>query len=269
MELEHKVDDRDFKLLENDRYTFAVLSRILSGQCSVTLTDHERFILCHSVSPYPVWLWTPDDLSETEKQHAWEVANGVCPIADGFGYNLKYDLANYFITKAHEQGDSLHITTNMLAYDCPAPITPAHPAEGYLYRCTPKDTEAATAMIFAFHKDVGNTRFDLDTCHQIATNHIAGHFYFWKNTEGDIVACCSFQPNGDLACINSVYTVPAHRRRHYAQQMVYEVTRIIADSGLTPMLYTDADYAASNACYEKIGYILRGKLCTIKVAPSV
>ena len=31
------------------------------------------------------------------------------------------------------------------------------------------------------------------------------------------------------------------------------------------MLYTDADYAASNACYEKIGYILRGKLCTVTV----
>jgi len=29
------------------------------------------------------------------------------------------------------------------------------------------------------------------------------------------------------------------------------------------MLYTDADYVASNKCYEKIGYILRGKLCTI------
>lgn len=30
-----------------------------------------------------------------------------------------------------------------------------------------------------------------------------------------------------------------------------------------PMLYTDADYAASNACCEKIGYMLKGKLCTI------
>ena len=28
-------------------------------------------------------------------------------------------------------------------------------------------------------------------------------------------------------------------------------------------MYTDADYQASNACYEKIGYILRGKLCTV------
>ena len=27
----------------------------------------------------------------------------------------------------------------------------------------------------------------------------------------------------------------------------------------------DADYAASNACYEKIGYVLRGSLCTVTV----
>ncbi len=31
------------------------------------------------------------------------------------------------------------------------------------------------------------------------------------------------------------------------------------------MLYTDADYVVSNAWYEKIGYILRGNLCTIGV----
>jgi len=37
----------------------------------------------------------------------------------------------------------------------------------------------------------------------------------------------------------------------------------VKEAGCIPMLYTDADYAASNACYEKIGYVLRGKLCTI------
>ena len=35
--------------------------------------------------------------------------------------------------------------------------------------------------------------------------------------------------------------------------------------GYTPMLYTNADYTASNACYSKIGYVLRGKLCTISL----
>ena len=267
MELERHVDERDFKLLENDRYTFAVLSRILPGPCSVTLTDHERFILCHSIAPYPVWLWTPDDPSESEKQRTWEAANSVCPITGGFSYNLKYSLAEFFIAKAREQGLNARVTTNMYAYDCPAPIAPAYPAEGFLYRCTVEDTETVADMIFDFHASVGDARFDLDTCRQLATNHIAGHFYFWKNPAGEPVACCSFHPNGDLASVGSVYTVPAHRRKHYAQQMVFEVTRLITERGLTPMLYTDADYAASNACYEKIGYVLRGKLCTIQAMP--
>lgn len=264
MKLERHADERDFKLLEEDRYTFAVLSRILPGPCSVTLTDHERFILCHSVSPYPVWLWTPDSLSDPEKQRAWEIANSTCPIAEGFRYNLKYDLADFFSAKAREQGVRVRISTNMFAYDCPAPIAPACPAEGHLYRCTEADIDTVASMILEFRESIGDARFDLPTCRQIAANHIARHFYFWKNPEGEPVACCSYHPNGNLASVGSVYTVPAHRRKHYAQQMVYEVTRIIADSGLTPMLYTDADYAASNACYEKIGYVLRGKLCTIQ-----
>ncbi|MBR3142376.1 MAG: GNAT family N-acetyltransferase [Clostridiales bacterium] len=65
------------------------------------------------------------------------------------------------------------------------------------------------------------------------------------------------------ASIGLVYTCDEYRRRHYAEHLVYQVTKIAQDAGYLPMLYTDADYAASNACYEKIGYILRGKLCTI------
>lgn len=47
--------------------------------------------------------------------------------------------------------------------------------------------------------------------------------------------------------------------------MVYQVTRRVSEMGYMPMLYTNADYLASNACYEKIGYTLRGKLCTVAI----
>lgn len=261
--MDHHADERDFRLLERDCYTFAVLSRILPGPCTVTLTDHKRFILCHSIAPYPVWIWTPDDLSDAEKQRAWEIADNACPLSAGHTYNLKYDLADAFILKAREHGVNACILTNMLAYDCPIPVAPPQPAKGRLHRCTSGDTEAVAAMIYEFHQSVGDARFDMSTCCEMAAHHIAGHFYFWKNEQEENVACCSFNPNAGLGCVGSVYTVPTHRRKHYAQQMVFEVTRIIAENGLTPMLYTDADYAASNACYEKIGYLLRGRLCTI------
>lgn len=261
--MDKHANERDFRLLEGDRYTFAVLSRILPGPCAVTLTDHERFILCHSVSPYPVWIWTADGLSDDQARRAWEVADAVCPLSAGHSYNLKYELAEAFIAHAREQGQAIRITTNMLAYDCPDPIAPAQPAPGHLHRCTQEDAEAVAMMIYEFHTSVSDDRFDMATCRQIAAHHVAGHFYFWKDAANEVVACCSWQASGGLANVGSVYTVPAHRRRHYAQQLVYEVTRIVADQGLTPMLYTDADYIASNACYEKIGYVLRGRLCTV------
>ena len=45
--------------------------------------------------------------------------------------------------------------------------------------------------------------------------------------------------------------------------MIYKtLTEAAIDAGYVPMLYTDAEYTASNACYGKIGYVLRGKLCT-------
>ena len=263
--MDHSADERDFRLLQDDRYTFAVLSRILPGPCSLTLTDHERFILCHSVAPYPVWIWTANNLRDAEKQRAWELADSACPLSAGHSYNLKYELAEHFITQAARQGLHAGVTTNMLAYDCPAPIAPAHPAPGRLHRCTVEDVAEVAAMIYEFHESVGDSRFDMDTCRQLAAHHVAGHFYFWKDAQDETVACCSFSPSGDLGSVGSVYTVPRHRRKHYAQQLVYEVTRIVADAGLIPMLYTDADYVASNACYEKIGYVQRGRLCTLGV----
>ena len=40
------VDERDFSLLEHDRYTFFVLHRIIGGSCRLLLSDHENLIVC-------------------------------------------------------------------------------------------------------------------------------------------------------------------------------------------------------------------------------
>ena len=106
-----------------------------------------------------------------------------------------------------------------------------------------------------------------ESCEQYKTyaeNDIkAGTAYFWKIGDGEYASSCNWHPVEDMASIGLVYTRDEFRRRHYAEHLVYQVTRIAQTAGFLPMLYTDADYAASNACYEKIGYVLRGKLCTI------
>lgn len=263
--MDHAVDQRDFQLLEQDRYTFSVLSRVLRGDCHCIRTDHERFILCHTMQPYPVWLWTPDGISEAEKERAWQVAAETLPMAEGYRYNLKYELAEFFLARAKEEGVQAHIATNMFAYDCPEAVAPDIPADGSLHVCTMSDVDEAAQLIFQFHDAVHADRMSLENCRVLAQQRIEDNgFFFWKNAGGEAVACCSRTIHDGLGCVGGVYTKPEHRRKHYAQHLVYQVTCMVAQQGFMPMLYTDADYAASNACYEKIGYVLRGKLCTIE-----
>jgi hypothetical protein len=70
--MDNYVDERDYRLLENDKYTFFVLNKIMGGECRVLLTDHERLIICRSNNPFPVWIWTSDDASEEDMERAYQ-----------------------------------------------------------------------------------------------------------------------------------------------------------------------------------------------------
>ncbi len=258
------VNEKDFELLAQDQYTFAVLDRILRGDCALIRTDHRSLVLCHSAAPYPVWIWTPDGCAEAVKESTWELAAEYRPLADGYRFNMKYELADFFMKKAEQAGQKIEIHMQLFAYDCPVPVVPDHPADGSLYRCTAEDTEEVAAMITGFYREIGEKPPEPERVMEKAQEHIGkNEFFFWKNAAGKTVACCSYRINQRLASLASVFTLPECRRKHYAQHLVYMVTKLVSDMGYMPMLYTDANYPASNACYEKIGYKLRGKLCTV------
>ena len=258
------VDERDYKLLENDKYTFFVLGRIMGGECDLLLTDHERLIICFTCNPYPVWIWTPDDVTDEEKEKAYALARENGLLTEGHTFNLKYELADYFIRRSSEDAMEISIKTNMFAYDCPTPIEPHVRADGELHRCVAEDIDELVEFMDLFHRETEVDQDSIEAYRHKAEEAIRnGRYFFWKNADGRNMAVCNFGPNGDLAGVGMVYTRKEHRRKHYAENLVYQVTQMARDAGYMPMLYTDADYAASNACYEKIGYILKGKLCTI------
>lgn len=258
------VDERDFKILENDKYTFFVLRRIIGGKCELLLTDHERLIICFTNKPFPVWIWTSDDATKEEMEKAYQIAAEHTLLNGEYRFNLKYDLAKFFIERAAADGKSLSISTNMFAYDCQNLIEPSKIADGSIYRCGSEDIDELVDFLDLFHKEVGIDQKDRDGYRMDAEAFInTGNMYLWKNEQGNHVASCKFAPNGNLASINLAFTCPEYRRKHYAENLVYQVSKLAMEAGYVPMLYTDADYIASNACYEKIGYVLRGKLCTI------
>lgn len=258
------VNEKDYKLLENDRYTFFVLRRVIGGECKLLLTDHEKLIICYTGAPFPIWVWTPDGASQEEMERAYQIVREYGLLDGDYRFNLKYELAQYFIDRAEKDGKKLSITLNMFAYDCPNPVVPSETADGGIHRCRAEDIDEVVDFLDLFHNELRIDQKDRDGYYEDAQSFIdTGNMYLWKDKEGNSTASCMFTSDEDMASINVVFTRPEFRRKHYAENLVYQVTDIAKKAGYVPMLYTDADYIASNACYEKIGYVLRGKLCTI------
>lgn len=256
----------DEKLLRKDEYTFYVLDRILQGQCVLTITDHSRFIICHSCEPFPVWVWLPDDATAEEKNNVWNMMKSNGLLDGSYHFNTKYDFAEYMTARGKEEGIKFRITMNMLTYNCLETIEPKKNTTGYMRRAEKEDLNLAIDLIEDFHNAVDVDKLDRERNRWKAENLInEGKLFFWINEEKEVAAMCSYNCVGDKASIGNVYTVPEKRRMGYAARLVYNVTNIILEHGLKPLLYTDADYAASNGCYMGIGYRLAGNLCEVGI----
>ena len=163
------VDERDYSLLERDRYTFFVLRRIIGGSCRTLLSNHENLMICYTDEPYPVWIWTVDGapIETMEKAYRLAAENGF--VNNGQRLNMKYDLAEYMIRRAAEEGKKLSVSTNMFAYDCREPVAPSVKADGNIHRCTAEDLDELTEFLDVFHQ-VDTEMF------RHAVDHFPGNF---------------------------------------------------------------------------------------------
>ncbi len=247
---------------ESDKYAFAVLSRILGGACRLTITDGARLIICHSAEPYPVWVWLADDATEQEMNECYRLLKENFTLGT-HRFNCKHSLAGYIIKRAAEDGVSMSVILNMLAYGCEKAIEPR--AKGQMVAVRLSDLEKAAGYMEDFHNA---TRLDLterDSYRERARELIlARQLFFLYDPTGEVASMCSYTSVGDISTVSNVYTLPKKRRMGYAARLVYELTEMILSSGNRASIYTDGDYAPSNACYMGIGYEKMGELCTVK-----
>lgn len=256
------------ELWKKDELTFSVLTGIVNYGCEKVLTDHENFVICYSCPPYPVWIWVADGVHRDILEQVWNLTTEEFPSGQGYRYNMKYDTAEFFLEKSRETGDELGIEINMNTYACHKLAAPARETDGGLCRAAMDDLEELAQFSYLFRQEIGTDLADLEECRKKIRGMIETEgIWLWKNDAGETVAMCAYDVSGTLGKVTHVYTRQSARRRSYAQHVVYEVTRMIREQGLLPVLYADADYAASNACYQGIGYEVEGKLCTVGQQP--
>lgn len=262
-------------LLPTDTPLFAMLKRVLRTPCRYIVTDEKNYIVCHSEYPFPVWVWTSDDMPDEELSRAKELLEKELNAWDlkqsggeQIHVNMETTLAMRLISELASTATPLAIKHRINVYECPEPKKPEKEADGAMAPGTEDDFTIAHEMMRHFFLESAIDNLPESEQRKKAEVYIfAKRLFFWKNAEGVPVAMALYTDNGDGSeSLNNVFTMPAHRRKGYASALVYEVAQMILKKEHTPMLYTDAGYEASNKCYEGLGFNRRGSLCTLSPA---
>lgn len=248
-------------LIGDDAITYSVLGNILHGACAHTVTDCENIIICHSTPPYPVWVWCREDDTPTHTTQIAETLKEHFPAEKGFRWNTTYTLFEalqkqdtYFAPLSTERG--------LLSYRMDKLLPVTHPSEGYCDLAQPSEIDLLCKLWHDACLEMEGFDHNEEFCRAHVTGYMEKHRLFvWRNDAGEITAMTSRGDAAPFSKIATVYTLPQHRRKGYAMNLVHAVSAGMIGDGFTPILYTDANYAASNACYQKIGYRQVGALC--------
>ena len=248
-------DVRDLPLLERDLCTFSMLHKILPQPCEKTVTDHERVILCHSAAPYPVWVWLPQDADEAELARAYALMRGEFP---GCTFNVGRALGEY----AAAQG--MQVSMRMNAYACGALRPLNRRVTERFCVASADDVPLSAAWMERFRVECGLEGMYAESGRAEAERIIGiRRLFLWRDETGRPRAMCGVRQDGLSATLTHVYTEEGSRRQGYAASLVWGVTQALLAQRMQPMLYADADYPASNACYRSVGYEKQGEIWTV------
>lgn len=251
---------RAASLMEGDAITYSVLMKILQGNCTDIFTDHETAVVCYSCPPWPVWVWCRD-LSLAGK--IGECLKENFPLEKGYDIIMSYELLErlrqedaYFQKAGNKMG--------LLSYRLDRINTIDYPCEGYMDLVREEEVQSLIGVWQAMHMEMEGRQSTPEHCRETIGRMVEEKTLFaWRLEDGTVAALTGKGDQPPYSKITSVYTLPQHRRKGYAINLVHGVTQTILNDGLIPILYTDAGYEASNACYRKIGYELVGRLISV------
>lgn len=182
------------------------------------------------------------------------------PVGEGYLYNLTYEALERL--KARDL-KGLAVIINMLCYRCDRLLKIPEASEGRGRLAQKEDIPLIAQWKQQITLEAEKRETDIEQCLQSVRAQVEQKTLFlWENARQQPAAMASRNDDGALSKVMGVYTIPQERRKGFALHLVHQITGDILREGKTPVLYTDADYGASNACYRKIGYRQVARLCT-------
>lgn len=251
-------------LMRDEAVTYSVLIKILQGTCTDIFTDHENAVVCYSAAPWPVWVWCRDTENAAIVTEIARCLKEQFPVEQGYDIILSDELREK-LREVEPYFRGVKDGMGLLSYRLDAIEKIDYPCAGSMSLVREEEILPLVGVWQEMHREMEGRELTPERCETSIRRMVEEKCLFaWRNDAGEILALAGRGDQGEFSKITSVYTLPAHRRKGYAINLVHSVTEAMLAEGFTPILYTDAGYAASNACYQKIGYKLVGRLTSIR-----
>lgn len=258
------TSNKALKHLLKGNIAYSVLYRILQYDCKDIFHNDKSVIICYSAPPYPVWVWCKDANNTNDIISIANCIKTFYPLEKDYNVIVSYDVLNQLKTQ-DEYFKSVSYKMNMLTYQLNKINVLSRLTDGHAELANINDLDVIASMIKDMGYETEGFEFSLEESKKKVITHInTNTLYVWKNKNGKIVALTSKKVEGNYATIGSVYTLPTQRRKGYALNLVYTVSKELISNNITPILYTNENYTPSNECYKKIGFEQVGQLCNIK-----
>lgn len=248
-----------------DEAAYQLFHVIVHGDCAHRLKSEDGTMMYAQSVDYKGWLWLSKKLKEKERAKRIEDLCAVLRHNRLPGIISDPDTAKQF-SKAYtsQYGMNYEVEMCMEAYCCPH-VELVSGVAGKSRLASANDIPVVAEFLSGFSEDAYGNTVTAESQLLGAERLIAAeNLHLWVESDKAVSMANIAHRSPRHARINAVYTPSEHRKKGYASALVGELTRMVLNEELMPMLYADLSNPHSNGVYRGLGYREQGKITDIR-----
>ena len=194
-----------------------------------------------------VWFWTKKDISKEKLDESIEL------LPDEGNIVYKSEI-NDFISNSSVV--SINESKEMNGcYKCINPQKPKKLVDCKIEKVSIEDKEELIDLWIQNGKE-WKFDFNREDVEKWIINWINNNNFYAYKKENKIICFATYQVIDNYARVEHAYTRKEYRGNGYMANLIFDMTSIILNNNLIPVLQTDINYESSNKSYQNVGYKL-------------
>lgn len=249
---------------KKDRIIYNLFYLIREGDNAFFITDDSTYIIGQGNESAPLWMWLKQIPEENVEKEICDIIESRLVLNQNLQLNAYEGYARRILDRVSKKTGLGYVSVPMIVYACNQAIS-RYKISGQIV--TPKEEHKEimarfiTEFITEITYDAEKTAINENKANGFANAMVNSNKLFLWEDDGKIVSMARIaHKTREYARINTVFTEREQRGKGYAGMLVGKMSEKLLEENIIPMLYADARNPASNAAYQKIGFVKYGEV---------